>query len=361
LAGVLGHNTAGGVNAANIVADIKATGSQNIGGIVGYSGGNVTVNVAKVTGNFRGTKYISAILAYQNGNLSTDIENVIADATLKGTERIGEIIGELKTGDATIKNALARGNVTGTGSKVGGLIGCANGAKVVLDITNSAYIGEAKGGNDYGPVVGFGYAAVVNTSEVCVYGETDTTVNTFGRLDKGGNASSVEGTIPCLTRAELAKKVTSWTNFDLDTAAYSAIFGNAIIAAQTGYDGADEPTPAVRFISTLDGTDYVKVGIKISISKDGGASVNIPLETMTVYEAVKADGKDELASSYGADYLYALGLNQFDIEGEWDFVITSFVVVADETAGTIEYVTDTANMNLTVENGDIATVNGKAV
>ena len=97
--------------------DVDVEGIGNVGGLVGYNYGG-TIEESYATGQVTGTgSYVGGLVGYNVGT----IEKSYAKVTVTGGRHVGGFVGWNQGG--TIKNSYAMGKVTGTGGGVGGFIG----------------------------------------------------------------------------------------------------------------------------------------------------------------------------------------------------------------------------------------------
>ena len=138
-----------GLNGVNIV------GYDDVGGLVGASGGAVTRSYA--TGVVRGHDYVGGLVGFYF-DLST-ISNSYASVTVSGNTDVGGLVGQNSRG--TISNSYATGTVNGAAA-VGGLVG-SNGLGGA--ISNSYATGVVTGSQHVGGLAGYewGGAAVTNS------------------------------------------------------------------------------------------------------------------------------------------------------------------------------------------------------
>ena len=122
------------VTKLNLVLDDTKGGIQgqnSIGGLVGNVKGNVTIDGCSVTGNITGSG-----------------------------EKIGGLVGMYEPDNLTITNSFHRGDVIGGGRYVGGLIGGSDDwtmSDATLTLTNCYAVGDVDGGNNLcvGGLIGF--------------------------------------------------------------------------------------------------------------------------------------------------------------------------------------------------------------
>jgi hypothetical protein len=148
--GLIGY---AGLNSGNTdISDSYATGSttgasSNVGGLVGYSEGTMSISQSYATGTVAGTSNVGGLI----GHLSAgEIVNSYSTGAVTGSgEYIGGFIGDAY---GTIEDSFATGAVTGTGEfdhGVGGFAGYLGGY-----LTNTYATGDVNGFNEVGGLVG---------------------------------------------------------------------------------------------------------------------------------------------------------------------------------------------------------------
>ena len=146
-AGFFGYADAGCIK--NITFDnakVKST-ATNTGILVGHVGSCIIENIKTLPNcSVDGTNNVGGIAGDANGNIG-NCEN---HAMVKGAHFVGGIVGDYKSSDKSITSCANYGVVTGTGNRVGGMVGtfssgtiqnCAN----YGDITGTFYVGNLIG------------------------------------------------------------------------------------------------------------------------------------------------------------------------------------------------------------------------
>ncbi|MFA1610051.1 GLUG motif-containing protein [Halobellus rubicundus] len=129
------------------LAQLGATGSEDVGGLAGSVGNSTVQNVA-VSGNVQGSGFSVGGLA-GNAYANSAIQDVTASGNVTGSNDVGGLVGSVD--NSMIKSAIASGNVTGSGS-VGGLVGEAEDNSRLQNISAS---GTVTGSSFVGGIVGF--------------------------------------------------------------------------------------------------------------------------------------------------------------------------------------------------------------
>lgn len=153
----------------NCKTDGLIKGETNVGGIIGTSMGNATIQNSYSNSDVEGFSNIGGVIGYnEKGKLSDSYSTGVID----GTTNIGGVIGKIRgTWDQIeIKNSYSSSNVFGN-NNVGGLIG----SNVTFgDVKYCFSNGVVDGGNNVGGLIGYNWNAVTiseSYSESTVYGE----------------------------------------------------------------------------------------------------------------------------------------------------------------------------------------------
>jgi hypothetical protein len=102
----------------NCYANADVYGTDDVGGLVGYNSGHVSVSFA--TGKTTGSGWGSGGVAGSN-NPNGSISQCYSDSTIHGRERVGGLVGENREG--TVIQCYSSGAVYGTRDYIGGLVG----------------------------------------------------------------------------------------------------------------------------------------------------------------------------------------------------------------------------------------------
>ncbi|MEY4228898.1 MAG: hypothetical protein RLZ84_1490, partial [Actinomycetota bacterium] len=122
--GLVGElKTSGSVS--NVTLNNVAVSSDWGGGAIGISRINSTVNGVTVSGTVSAVASgdVGGVIGQTNGSLT----NLTSSTTVTGAGTLGGLVGSLGV-YAELSNSVATGNVTGTGSSVGGVAGTVNGS-----------------------------------------------------------------------------------------------------------------------------------------------------------------------------------------------------------------------------------------
>ena len=228
--GLVGSISVGQVSRSYVTGAVSGTGS-NIGGLVGYSAGEITESystaaVEDTDGASRGVSAVGGLIGYSN----TEIRGSYATGQARpgqarGFHSVGGLAG---IGGGLIHSSYAMGRVTGD-DRVGGLVG-GHYHRQTITITDSYSIGAAVGDANTGELLGYGDAryTTINNS----YWNTDLSDTGVG----GGGALGAVGR----TTAELQGPTgrtgiySLWTSLNWD-------FGNSsqypVLKADLNGDG----------------------------------------------------------------------------------------------------------------------------
>ena len=165
-AGFFGYADAGCIK--NITFDnakVKST-VTNTGILVGHVGSCIIENIKTLPNcSVDGTNNVGGIAGDANGNIG-NCEN---HAMVKGAYYVGGIVGDYKSSDKSITSCANYGVVTGTGNRVGGMVGTFSSGT----IQNSANYGDVTGTFNVGNLIG--YAQICNLNNVLGTGNVTAT------------------------------------------------------------------------------------------------------------------------------------------------------------------------------------------
>ena len=188
----------------------RVTGSNYVGGLVGFINGNYeeigSVSTSYATGNVSGSNDVGGLAGGIGGGYGGSVFNSRATGNVSGVSDVGGLVGYNGGGQraygvsygsiGTIVRSYATGNVTGSGQKVGGLVGFNQAV-----ITTGHATGSVSGASEVGGLVGYnggwngdyhtaGQAGAVNQSYAtgAVKGSGDDVGGLVG-FNGGGNGS----------------------------------------------------------------------------------------------------------------------------------------------------------------------------
>ena len=148
------------VKIANVyLREIRVTGKDKVGGLVGSIGGNTKVSNSYATGQINGRDTVGGLVGSLIGDADsiTEISNSYATGEVDGEIRVGGLVGGLLGADngvTKVSNSYAIGEVNGT-TNVGGLVGSLIGAAdSTTEISSSYATGYVHGRDSVGGLVG---------------------------------------------------------------------------------------------------------------------------------------------------------------------------------------------------------------
>jgi hypothetical protein len=142
------------------LTDVRITGHDSVGGLVGSNRGNI--NNAYATGSVSGTGTVGGLVGDNGGT----INNAYATGSVSGTDAVGGLVGD---NGGTISNAYSTGNVSGN-YNVGGLVGtnfsCVMYCQYYSDgtISNAYATGSVSGYSSVGGLVGDNFYGTINNA-----------------------------------------------------------------------------------------------------------------------------------------------------------------------------------------------------
>ncbi|BBM89308.1 hypothetical protein COTS27_01005 [Spirochaetota bacterium] len=220
------------------LADVKVTGGEQVGGLVG-SNRNSTISNSYVTGAVTGSTNVGGLVGQNDA--SAMISDSYTTATVGGTQLVGGLVG-LNTGSgstiatsyatgavtggigagglaganvasAVISNSYARGSVTATTNWSGGLAGTNSGS-----ITNSYAVGAVTGPANIGGLVGS-----EDTSATVTYSYWDS--ETTGQMASAGDRGNGPRTTAQMTSATAPGTASTHVYFNWGAAIWSFASG----------------------------------------------------------------------------------------------------------------------------------------
>jgi len=150
--GLFGAISSSKVKLKNVgLVDVNIIGGNSVGGLVGsYSNGvGSSLNSSNnyVTGFVKGQTYVGGLVGFTTGGY---FENNYTNVTVNGQTQVGGFAGLFNCSD--FRNNYSLGNVTGTGTYVGGFIGIAQNCGSII---NNYSTGSVSGGNYVGGFAGY--------------------------------------------------------------------------------------------------------------------------------------------------------------------------------------------------------------
>lgn len=190
---IISNKAAGGLTWGNygIISDSynagKVTGGKYVGGITTDNGGDI-IDCYNI-GNITGTDYVGGIAAYTYFDLfEGKISGCYNTGNISGNSYVGGIAGEAEDEEFRILNCRNSGKVTGTGERIGGIVGQLWGT--ISDCYNE---GSIDGANKTGGIAGCSDIGAVILR--CYNTMTVGSEGTSGKDSFGGIAGNNFGTI----------------------------------------------------------------------------------------------------------------------------------------------------------------------
>ena len=149
--GLVGLSIGGAIYGSLATGSVSGT-NNDVGGLVGASTGPISNSSA--TGSVSGNVSTGGLVGLNGGPIS----NSSAAGGVSGSTQVGGLVG-VNAVSATITSSYATGNVSGTGSHIGGLVGSSYGA-----ISNAYATGSVSGPTDVGGLVGLTYGSTLSNS-----------------------------------------------------------------------------------------------------------------------------------------------------------------------------------------------------
>ena len=319
--------------------NVKVTGRDLVGGLVGYNSG-ATISASYVTGSVTGASQVGGLVGMKYlGAISASYTT----ASVTGNDRVGGLAG--RNSGATTSASYATGSVTG-GDFVGGLAGVNYGV-----IRASYATGSVTGSNRVGGLVGRNNAAGVITASYATGSVTGSATDASnGATNVGGLAGFNSGAI----KASYATGSVTGTATDasngasnvgglagFNNGAISASYATGSVAGATNVGGlagsnASNSSSQPRTVTNSYATGAVKgtgsnVGGLVGSDQAGlafrGTATNSYWDTGTTGQAASAGGAGktsrDLQSPAGYSGIYAAWNTNLDgvagNDNPWDF------------------------------------------
>jgi len=223
--GLVGYNSGANLENCYFIGTIR--GNSVLGGLVGFGFGNL--NKCYTDGNVissktTGQSYTGGLFGYSCGGTIT---GCYSTSSVRGHDLVGGLVG-LNDGTDIIQSC-ATGNITGTGDDVGGLIG--DSYEPNSYISNCYAIGSVSGKNRVGGLIGGNSCEVYNSYAVGLVAGTGTLVggligcaslgtsvsNSFWDKERSNQSSSAGSAASCgKTTAEM-KNQSTYTDWDFNS------------------------------------------------------------------------------------------------------------------------------------------------
>lgn len=261
LVGIESSNTNFTINGAVVTGSISAPASNLIGGILGTSmsvgvGDTISNSTANMT--IQGNSYVGGIFGIIHWSYNSGRVHYITDSSwtgsITGTSYLGGIVGS--SDNSSLTRVKATGNVTGTGSFMGGIAGSLTGGSTVIQNSSSSgtviatatsdYLGGLLGNASPGVTITDSYATGEVKGHSCIAGLVGNTNAsslpniTIRRDYSSGKVSSfassgvtVGGLLACITGANTDIAADFW---DTQTSTQSSSAGGAGVVGKITSD-----------------------------------------------------------------------------------------------------------------------------
>jgi hypothetical protein len=190
-------NRTNGANLENItLINVDITGSDEVGGLVGWSSSYSSVVNSSSSGSVTGSDRVGGLVGYSYSYSS--VSNSYSSGSVTGVGEVGGLVGS-SYWYSSVSNSYSSGSVTGS-DDVGGLVGYS----FYSSSSNSSFSGSVTGNNRVGGLVGwirsssssitnsFSSGSVTGTNSIGgLIGASDSTsvTNSFSSGDVDGNSS----------------------------------------------------------------------------------------------------------------------------------------------------------------------------
>ena len=330
-----------------------------------------------VSGNYFGNNTrAGAIIGTANANTNGDVttvDNCYNAASVWCSQKSGGIVGYWYAGSGKSDSKLVISNCTNagsvSGSEAGGMIGE---SASILEITNCRNLGAvytANAGGMAGRVRGAdvtvtgcinnGAVGTASSSNVgAMISKVDTpAANTasvtnctnYGSLTvkSGGNCNGIYGVNANSALSESGNQnLAGQVDSTLDaTDIIRPTVNTTTVSSTLMFHGTQESAVtsgkySVRFVGSIDSTNYEKVGMNVTAVWDGGNSAHVYSKDASVVFSTLVEGTDaglkrvDAAQLRGrAGYLYAFTINDIPASaGKITFTVTPYTVSADDGA-----------------------------
>ena len=161
--GLFGYvDTGGTVKDLSVSGSVSVSGSDHVGGIVGYNSFGTVTNCA-FSGSVSGSDHVGGVVGYNF--IGGSVTNSYNTGAVSGGEDVGGVVGYNDSG--IVENCYNIGKVTGSAdsSNVGGVVGQNSDISIVTNCYNTGTVSGPDSGtsNSVGGVVGYNGGSVTNS------------------------------------------------------------------------------------------------------------------------------------------------------------------------------------------------------
>jgi len=326
LGALVGVTNDGSVNDVSVSGSVTGGANNRTGGMFGYNGAAVSDSSADVT-VVNGLGDEAGGIAGLNGGTLTNVTATGSVTGNNGENWVGGLIGS-NNPTGTVTNSHATGDVSTTGTEVGGLIGDNH-----ADVTNSYATGTVSG-NDYtGGLIGYLDAGTVSSSHA-----TGTVTGVSNSLDVGGLVGVV-GSSTQLTGSYATGNVTGgdevggfagYNNGEIDGSYATGSVTAVRIGTGSGLSNS--------FVGGLVGLNYATISASYATGAVNAGTVGSPLDYMSAggLAGGSGGGSASIDSSYATGTVTVYGNNSEAgglVGGAGDSVTNSWAGGAVELTG----------------------------
>lgn len=138
---------------------VHVTGSNGVGGLVGFGAGATHISNVAVAGSISGNGYVGGIVGDTENNAAISVDGSRVDVNVTGRTYVGGLMG---VNYGTVNDSYASGSVSGSVQYTGGLLGGLGNTGKVSNSYSIASVGTA--GSYVGGLVGFASGGVISNS-----------------------------------------------------------------------------------------------------------------------------------------------------------------------------------------------------
>ena len=263
--------------ASGSTADGGMGGSDRVGGLVGFSNGNITASYANdstADGGMGGNDRVGALVGFSNGNITASYtHNSTADGGAGDTDHVGGLVGFSFNGSIStsyVTGGTANGSM-GDSDAVGGLVGSNDTSNITASYASSTVNGGMGDTDRIGGLVG------INGGTITASYASSTADGGMGDTDRiGGLVGDNSGTVSASYATGTANGGADNDDIVGGLVGDNSFFGNIIASyATTAADGGSGSDDTVgNLVGRNTDTDFALSGT-ITASYGFGATDNV--------------------------------------------------------------------------------------
>ncbi len=123
IGGLVGGNNEGQITRCHVLSGTSVSGSAFVGGLAGFSEVGSSISESSSAASVSGNHSIGGLVGEWTGANGTSIEKSWATGEVNGIYWVGGLVGRAVNSNSRLIETYATGKVTGTHSKIGGLVG----------------------------------------------------------------------------------------------------------------------------------------------------------------------------------------------------------------------------------------------